>query len=232
MEEKMDKKFEIQRIYYLLEGLKDAIEVRGEVNVDDNTISKYNSLINELSLCLEDNLNDYTIKANDSTYGRYVLLKLHPIINYLKNMYIDTSEYQIEKIGALYKSLEDSELKKRCEDILLGDDVFDRAINQATQVLEDRIKNKAGLSKSKLIGLPLVNKAIHKDLNETYLKFSNEPDIQEGYSNLIKGVISIYRNPTHHSLGYKCSREYALKTCAFIDDLLKDVENCEKIKGE
>ena len=61
------------------------------------------------------------------------------------------------------------------------------------------------------------------------LKFSDEPDIQEGYSNLFKGIVSIYRNPTHHALDYKCSREYALKTCAFIDDLLKEIANSSKI---
>ena len=112
----------------------------------------------------------------------------------------------------------------------MGDRAFDRAINQATQILENRIKLKAGLTETSLIGTSLVSKAIHSKLDETILKLSEKQDIQEGYSNLIKGIISIYRNPTHHTLSFECSREYALKVCSHIDELLKIIEQSEKIK--
>ena len=62
------------------------------------------------------------------------------------------------------------------------------------------------------------------------LKFSDKPDIQEGYSYLLKGIVSNYRNPTHHSLSYECTRECALKICSYIDELLKVIESSEKIK--
>ena len=137
---------------------------------------------------------------------------------------------QSKQVGALYNAIEDTELQRRCGDILLeGAGAFDRVINQATQILEDRIKKKAGLEETHLIGLPLVSKAIHSKLENTILQFNDNLDIQEHYSSLFKGIIGVYRNPTHHGLDYECSRENALKFCAYIDMLLKEVENAKKI---
>ena len=145
-------------------------------------------------------------------------------------MHINSSDYQINKIGYLYRSIEDKDLKDRCGDILLGETAFDRAVNQATQILEDRIKVKAGLSGNNIIGLSLISKAVHSKIDKTILKFSDDAYVQEGFSNLFKGIISIYRNPTHHSLTFECSREYALKFCAYIDELLTQIEASEIIE--
>ena len=153
-----------------------------------------------------------------------------PILEYLEKIYIDTTDETIQRIGALYNAIYDTELQKRCGDILLeASGAFDRVINQATQVLEDRIKKKAGLEKTNLIGLPLVSKAIHSKLEHTILKFNENPDIQEHYASLFKGIIGVYRNSTHHGLEYECSREEALKFCSYIDLLLKEVDKSEKI---
>lgn len=76
----------------------------------------------------------------------------------------------------------------------------------------------------------MVSKVIHAKIENTILKFSDNADIQEGFSNLFKGIISIYRNPTHHTLAFKCNREYALKFCAYIDELLKQVDKADVIK--
>jgi len=156
----------------------------------------------------------------------YELMNSHIPMYILHDINIEYKGYkaQISKVGYLYNSIEDKELHDRCGDILLGETAFDRAINQATQILEDRIKKKANLEKTNLIGIPLVSKAIHAKVDQTILKFSDEPDIQEGYSFMFKGIISIYRNQTHHSLNFKCNREYALKFCSYIDELLKDVD--------
>lgn len=152
------------------------------------------------------------------------------MVEYIKNEYIETTEETIQKVGALYNSIEDTELQKRCGDILLeSSGAFDRVINQATQILEDRIKKKSGLQETTLIGLSLLSKAIHSRLDLTILKFSDNADIQEKYAALFKGIIGVYRNPTHHGLDYECSREDALKFCAYIDLLLKEVEKSEKI---
>ena len=75
----------------------------------------------------------------------------------------------------------------------------------------------------------MVSKAIHSKAENTILKFNDNADIQEKYAALFKGIIGVYRNPTHHGLDYECSREDALKFCAYIDLLLKEVEKSEKI---
>ena len=231
----MDNKNEIRKIYYLLLGIYSSISDSKETHVGSQICLKFNDLLNKLNVIINDEMLDYFIITNREMTGRNLTngeMKNHicPIIEYLKNLYIDSGEYQISKVGYLYNSIDDKDIRERCGDILLGDSAFDRAINQATQVLEDRIKEKAGLKDTPLIGIPLVSKAVHSKIDETILKFSDKPDIQEGYSYLFKGIVSNYRNPTHHSLSYECTREYALKICAYIDELIKAVGESEKVK--
>lgn len=228
-----EKNYEVKRIYYLLLGIKESI-VYKEYSVPQKVTNQFNNYINELETIINENLQgykiDYSERYDDGSYNPYkFLFQLNQILTYLENMHINSSDYQISKIGYLYNSIEDKELHERCGDILLGETAFDRAINQATQVLEDRIKKKSGLEQTNLIGIPLVSKAVHSKIEQTILKFSDEADIQEGYSFIFKGLISIYRNPTHHSLNFKCNREYALKFCAYIDELLKEVEKSVNI---
>lgn len=226
-----EKNYEIKKIYYLLLGIKESI-IHRETEIPIKVAHQYNNLIDELELLVGDSLQSYKVgqqeQYSDGKYNPYSFLyQLNPIISYIENLHINSSDYQISKIGYLYNSIEDKELHDRCGDILLGETAFDRAINQATQILEDRIKKKAKLEHTNLIGIPLVSKAIHAKIDQTILKFSDEPNIQEGYSSIFKGIISIYRNPTHHSLSFKCNREYALKFCAYIDELLKDLDRSD-----
>ena len=230
----MDKKYKIKRIYYLLLGLYETIDKKERL-ISQKIINQYNNMIEELEDLLNEDLQEYKIDDSErydtrSFHTSVLNYQIYPIIKYLENMHINSSDYQINKVGYLYRSIEDKTLKDRCGDILLGETAFDRAVNQATQIIEDRIKNKAGLDKSNLIGLNLISKAIHAKIDKTILKFSDNPDIQEGFSNLFKGIISIYRNPSHHSLSFECTREYALKFCAYIDELLNQVDNCEIIE--
>lgn len=223
-----EKGYEIKKIYYFLLGIKESI-IYKENDVPQKVVNQFNTYVEELGNILNENLYSYMIDSSekyvdDSYYSNRFLFQLNQILTYLENMHINSSDYQISKIGYLYNSIEDKELHDRCGDILLGETAFDRAINQATQILEDRIKKKANLESTNLIGIPLVSKAIHSKIDQTILKFSDDPDIQEGYSFMFKGIISIYRNQTHHSLNFKCNREYALKFCAYIDELLKEVD--------
>ena len=225
-----EKNYKVKRIYYLLLGIKESL-IYKETTVPEKVAHQYNNLIDELEALLGDSLKTYKIDHaehyGDRTYNPYSFLyQINPIITYLENLHINNSDYQINKIGYLYNSIEDKELHDRCGDILLGEGAYDRAINQATQILEDRIKKKAKLDKTTLIGIPLISKAVHAKIEQTILKFSDEADIQEGYAFIFKGIISVYRNPTHHSLNFKCNREYALKFCAYIDELLKEIDNC------
>ena len=231
----MDKK-ELIKIYNLLNGTYKAIREQRENWINKNDIDKFNELVERIFEITKDELvMMYEVERNEFRGEHYcskdtLLLKILPIIEYVNNIYIDNREETIQKIGALYNSIEDTELQKRCGDILLeASGAFDRVINQATQILEDRIKKKSGLENTTLIGNNLVSKAIHSKLENTILKFSDDPNIQEQYAALFKGIIGVYRNPTHHGLDYECSREDALKFCAYIDLLLKNVEKSEKI---
>ncbi|MBO5477374.1 MAG: hypothetical protein J6A15_06470 [Clostridia bacterium] len=232
-------KKEIIKIYTLIKGIYQGIKESNYELVDESTYEQYNSLINVIYKITSDDyfkmlmigLEDTDEYGGESKCAKYLFLtKIIPAKDYINDIYIDTKEEIIQKVGALYNSIEDTQLQKRCGDILLeASGAFDRVINQATQVLEDRIKKKAGLEKTNLIGLPLVSKAIHSKLEHTILKFNENPDIQEHYASLFKGIIGVYRNSTHHGLEYECSREEALKFCSYIDLLLKEVDKSEKI---
>lgn len=232
----MDNRLEIKKLYTFLCGIEKSVSESREARfVSDMLCSNYNIILDMLIEKIDDDsLKLFKISNGERNQRNLTIGEMEnhicPVIEYLKNFYIEDGEHQITKVGYLYNSIDDNDIKTRCGDILLGEGPFDRAINQATQILEDRIKEKAELVDTPLIGIPLVSKAVHAKIGETILKISDKPDIQEGYSNLFKGIISNYRNPTHHSLSFECSREYALKVCAYIDELLKIVDNSEKIK--
>lgn len=113
--------------------------------------------------------------------------------------------------------------------MLLRPSRFDRAVNQATQVLEDRIRQKAQ-PKRRLVGVALVNDAFKSDLSKTVLKASDDPDEQDGFTNILRGTMLAFRNPTHHYLTDTFTREEAMRVCGFIDVLLKIVAKTIKIR--
>jgi hypothetical protein len=124
--------------------------------------------------------------------------------------------------------VQDPELQSRCGDILLAPRNFDRPVNQATLVLEDRIRKKAEPPK-KLVGENLVGYAFNEELDKTVLRVaSNEPDDQRGFTQILRGVVPAFRNRTHHHITNTFSREEALRVCGFIDVLLRVVDNSVK----
>ncbi len=128
--------------------------------------------------------------------------------------------------GSLYSSIKDPTLKGRCLDLLSAQGHFDRVINQATQVLEDRIRQKSGQDNS-LTGTQLVNTVLKGDLSRTILKFSNNPSEQQGICDICRGIMQAFRNPSHHTILDNITREDALKVCAFIDKLLELVDSAD-----
>ena len=125
--------------------------------------------------------------------------------------------------------LDDRQLQERCADLLLARTHFDRPINQATLVLEDRIRTKAQPTE-RIEGVKLVNHAFNGDLSKTVLQVSTNPDEQDGFTNILRGVVLAFRNPTHHHIINIFSREEALKVCGLVDVLLNVVDNSKKIQ--
>jgi hypothetical protein len=151
--------------------------------------------------------------------------KLGQLISYLEQMFqVNT---KIIEIGSLYNSIKDEELKNRCSDLLSATGHFDRVINQATLVLEDRIRTRAGIDKP-MVGVQLVNAVLNADLAKTVLRVSENPEEHEGVCHMCRGVMLTFRNPTHHHVIDTYSGEDALKVCAFIDNLLTLIDNASE----
>lgn len=132
--------------------------------------------------------------------------------------------------SAIEYLIQDQTLIDRCADNLVGSRNFDIAINQATLVLEDRIRTKAQPTK-KLVGEPLVNFAFNEDLAKTVLQVAgNDADDQRGFTQILRGIVPTFRNKTHHHIIKTFSREDAMRVCGFIDVLLRVVDNSVKVK--
>jgi hypothetical protein len=125
--------------------------------------------------------------------------------------------------------LQDNELRDRCLDLLLAKSKFDRAINQGTLVLEDRIRTK-GQPSEQLVGENLVNFLFKDELSKTVLKISDNADDQRGFTFILRGLVPAFRNITHHHITNKFTREDALRVCAFIDVLLRIVDASIKVR--
>jgi hypothetical protein len=96
------------------------------------------------------------------------------------------SDKQVVK-RAVALLIRDPQLRSRCSDILLARSNFDRPINQATQILEDRIRRKAKPS-TPMVGENLANYAFKENLGDTVLRVaSNDADLQRGLSRIVRG---------------------------------------------
>lgn len=128
--------------------------------------------------------------------------------------------------AAIEYLIEDPELRSRCMDILLASGNFDRPINQATLVLEDRIRTKAQPPK-KMVGENLVNYAYNEDLSRTVLVVgSSDPDDQRGFTQILRGVVPAFeigRITTSRTLS-RAKKLYAfaaLSTCCFESSIVR-----------
>ena len=132
----MEKAYEIKKNYYLLCDLYESVKENGNY-IHELIIEQYNDILYELQILLGENLSSFEIGDNERCnehkfLSSTLLYQILPIIKLLENMHINSSDYQISKVGYLYNSIEDKDLHDRCGDILLGETAFDRAINQAT----------------------------------------------------------------------------------------------------
>ena len=93
------------------------------------------------------------------------LRQLRGILEYGLNL-----NNKIIQIGSMFNSIKDEELRSRCGDLLTANGHFDRVVNQATQVLESRIKQKSGSSKT---GKQLINEVMRPDIASTCLLYTS-----------------------------------------------------------
>lgn len=128
--------------------------------------------------------------------------------------------------------IQDLQLRARCMDLLTASSSYDRAINQATQILEDRIRKKAAPPKP-MTGEPLVGFAFNEDLAKTVLRVdSGEADDQRGFTQMLRGVVPAFRNKTHHHITEGFSQEDAMRVVGFIDVLLRVVDKSVNTKSD
>jgi hypothetical protein len=223
----------LRGLYGRLTGLKNALPsnttCRGMIGED------YNQIVEELSVTLSENLYSFRLDYYDAFFDERKWLytdllrsKVEQLLGYLNAVHF-VSEAIVE-IGSLYNVISDEELKKRCADLLTAHDSFDRAINQATLVLEARIRNRAELPQD-LIGKGLVDKALSSDISKAILVASDDPQEHEGICHICRGIVGAFRNPTHHRLLDHYTREDALRLCGFIDQLLSVIDKARVRKA-
>ncbi|MDD3285176.1 MAG: TIGR02391 family protein [Patescibacteria group bacterium] len=153
-----------------------------------------------------------------------ISLSTNKISNSIKSVSNKKSSLKL----AIEYLIEDKELLDRCGDILLASKNFDRPINQATLVLEDRIRTKSQPTK-KLVGENLVGYAFNEDISKSVLKVeSMDSEDQRGFTQILRGIFPLFRNKTHHHVIKSFSREEAMRVCGFIDVILRIVDKSNK----
>ncbi|MFA5858006.1 MAG: TIGR02391 family protein [Elusimicrobiota bacterium] len=217
---------ELKKCYGRLKGIKELCFTQEFIRIE--VVDDYNNTVNKLAEILEEDLASYKLNNVSAlhsdpleTLSNYLTNKLLQLINYLEYSYAVNE--QIVEVGSIYNSIKDEELKSRCSDILSAPANFDRVINQATLILEDRIRSKSKLDKC-FVGVNLINKALHTDLSKTIIIVSNNQDEHAGICHICRGIMMSYRNPTHHYITDQFTREDALKLCVYIDTLLDIIE--------
>jgi len=216
----------LKRLYGRLKGIRELVFAQDRVGRDVG--KDYDNIVNDIAVVIEEDLKSFLLKKTYFQRGSHFYAtsdsirdKLLQLVRYLETGYA-LSEQVIE-IGSVYNSITNEELKSRCSGILSSPSNFDRVINQATLVLEDRIRIKAKLDSSD-IGVGLVNKALNPNPAKSILKVSDHAEEHEGICHICRGIMLAFRNPTHHQLTDRFTREDALKVCAFVDNLLKIIE--------
>ena len=109
--------------------------------------------------------------------------------------------------------IKDEVLRKRCFDLLQAAGNFDRAINQATLVLEARLRDsvpydtlcKVIPEDRDRVGESLANKLLSP--SKPVVVVSDKPTERAAFHKVVVGIIAYFRNPSHHFLDDKTKRK-------------------------
>jgi len=127
--------------------------------------------------------------------------------------------------------IKDEMLRKRCSDLLKAPGSFDRVINQATQVLEARLRDSMTYEKlcdvipeaKYHIGEPLANRLLAS--KTPVIVISEKEKEREAFHKMVVGIIAYLRNPSHHFLDDKTRWSLAWSVVGIVDSLLSQLEN-------
>lgn len=219
-------RLKLKRAYARLLGIDRACPIVGHAPAEIG--QDLNQVVIEAQAALDEDLSAFMLPQTSFIRGPHrnhvevvsLRSKLHQLKSHLEHVY-QISE-SIIQIGTLYNSIRDEELRSRCADLLSAPGAFDRVINQATLVLEDRIRSRSGVSG--MTGAPLIGLVLKVDAANAVLRVSDDPDEHRGLCEIIRGIVSAFRNPTHHFVSERFTREEALQVCAFIDNLLRVID--------
>jgi hypothetical protein len=127
-------------------------------------------------------------------------------------------ELLLNQAAWIVDHISDEQLRDRCADLLLAGRDYDRAVNQATLVLEDRLRERYAENK-KLFGRELVEHVMPESADDAKFRISENKSEYFGYKKIILGIFQAFRNSSHHEI-QSMNRVDAARICAFVDVLL------------
>jgi hypothetical protein len=169
-------------LYGRLKGIQAALGARHGV-CTGTMGNDFNSIVRNVGLVLEEDTTSFAVphyafyeggagRSNAFCREEELVNKLNQLISYLE--FSQHVGAEILEIGTLFNSIQDETLRARCSDLLSAPGNFDRVVNQATLVLEDRIRAKTGKGNDRF-GVNLINDVLKTNLDETILKVSDDP---------------------------------------------------------
>jgi uncharacterized protein (TIGR02391 family) len=117
--------------------------------------------------------------------------------------------------------IQDDALRRRCTDLLIADDHYDRVIREACVILENRVRAAIGADAS-LVGVALMERAFGP--NSGVLRLSRNSQEQRGAMELYRGTMAFFRNSAGHNVIDTYTQDDALRFVAWIDILLSMIE--------
>lgn len=115
--------------------------------------------------------------------------------------------------------IRDSQLRDRVEGLLAEERNYDRAVREASVILEDRVRTKSGLAH--LHGVDLMTAAFKEDSGA--LMVSDISAEQAGVHMAFRGMVAWVRNSFGHRVIDATAQGDAMRIVAFIDWLLEEV---------